>query len=62
MQAYRHEVGEGIYCTPEIEEAEYYAGEFKIKGKAYKTVIQCRVHRDHIRECNEGKYWVINNP
>jgi hypothetical protein len=64
-------IGEGIYCSPKIEVAEYFAdsnGEsfLSTDGKRHKIVFQCRVNPYAIRECPTGKsddiYWVINDP
>ena len=54
-------VGIGVYCTPLIEEAEFYAGVSEINGNKYKTVLMVRVKPDSIR-CPEGieNYWVVN--
>ena len=59
-------VGVGIYCTPLIKYAEYYAGISKLKEKNYKTVLMVRVKPDSIRHCDkcqesrECNYWVVN--
>ena len=59
-------VGEGVYCTPLIRVAEFYAGNSEFNGKKYKTVIMCRVKPDVIRHCNtceasrDNKFWVVN--
>ena len=61
-----NKVGEGIYCTPFITTAEYFAGISEINGKKYKTVIMVRVKpsaRRHCDKCEESrvhKYWVVN--
>ena len=59
-------VGVGVYCTPLIKYAEYYAGISKLKEKNYKTVLVVRVKPDSIRHCDkcqesrECNYWVVN--
>ena len=54
-------VGRGVYCTPNIETAEYYSSTIDINGKKYKTVFMVRVKPDAIRCCEcEKDYWVIN--
>ena len=56
-------VGEGVYCTPNIETAEEYAGISTINDIQYKTVFMLRVKPDVIRgcECDFAKdYWVVN--
>lgn len=40
----RQKYGEGIYSTPDIKVAEYYATEFNYKGKSYKCILQNRVN------------------
>ena len=57
------QVGEGVYCTPNINTAGFYAGISKINEKSYKTVLMVRVKPDAIRGCTcEGSedYWVVN--
>ena len=57
-------VGNGVYCTHNIEAAEQYVGVSEINGKKYKTALMVRVKPDAIRCCNECNfakdYWVIN--
>ena len=60
-------VGEGVYCTPNIQIAENYAGISEIKGTRYKTVLMLRVKPDAIRHCDicedsryPNEYWVLN--
>ena len=52
-------VGEGVYCTPNPETAEGYAGISEINGKKYKTVLMVRVRPDAIRS-DDDDYWVVN--
>ena len=57
-------VGEGVYCTPNVETAEGYAGISEINGKSYITVLMVRVKPEAIRgcaNCDYAKdYWVVN--
>ena len=55
-------VKKGVYCTPNIEKAEGYAGISKINGKDYKTVLMVRVDPVKIRYCNcqNQEYWVVS--
>ena len=53
-------VGNGIYCTPFINEAEKYSGISKIKDKSYKTFLMVRVKSEAIRACScLNSYWVV---
>ena len=54
-------VGEGVYCTPNIKTGERYAGISSINGKLYKTVLMVRVNPKSIRGCKcKDDYWVVN--
>jgi len=54
-------VGEGVYCTPNVDTACAYSGVSKINGKQYQTVLMVRVKPGAIRECTDsGDYWVVN--
>ena len=60
-------VGEGVYCTPNIETAEDYAGIVNINGETYKTVLMVRVNPNALRHCDDCwdskepyNYWVVN--
>ena len=57
-------VGDGAYCTPNIQTAEEYAGISEINGIKYKTVIMVRVKPEAIRCCGDcyfaEDYWVVN--
>jgi len=54
-------VGRGVYCTPKIEEAEYYAGESIVNGKKYKTALMVRVKPKAIRHCSDvPDYWIVS--
>ena len=54
-------VGDGVYCTPNIDTACSYSGVSEINGKNYQTVLMVRVKPDAIRRCaDSGDYWVVN--
>ena len=54
-------VGEGVYCTPNVDTALDYSGKSEINGKIYQTVLMVRVKPKAIRECKDsGDYWVVN--
>ena len=60
-------VGEGVYCTPNIETAEDYLGIVNINGETYKTVLMVRVNPNALRHCDDCwdskdpyNYWVVN--
>ena len=54
-------VGEGVYCTPNVDTAAGYSGISEINGKSYQTVLMVRVKPEAIRECSDsGDYWVVN--
>ena len=54
-------VGEGVYCTPNIDTASEYCGVSEINGKSYQTVLMVRVKPQAIRQCNcYEDYWVVN--
>ena len=60
-------VGEGVYCTPKIKTAEYYAGISEINGIRYKTILMVRVKPEALRHCDDCEdskepyiYWVVN--
>ena len=56
-----NKVGEGVYCTPNIETAAEYCGASDINGKTYKTVLMVRVKPGAIRQCQcFDDYWVVN--
>lgn len=52
--------GKGIYCTPSIDIAEYYAEGFQFNGKRYKVVFQNHVSKDGLNVINtsHGEYWL----
>ena len=60
-------VGTGVYCTPNIETAEGYAGKSNVNRINYKTVLMVRVKPSAIRHCDSCddsrapyNYWVVN--
>ena len=69
-------IGNGVYCTPGLGEAEGYAmqgrsgpgsGGHDFNGHKIIFVFQCRVNPKKIKHChdyatNPGAYWVLNDP
>ena len=56
-----YKVGEGVYCTPNVDTAAEYSGISEINGLSYQTVLMVRVKPDAIRQCDCIKdYWVVN--
>ncbi len=54
-------VGIGVYCSPDINVLEQYAGFMTIRGKKYKVGIMVRCKRDKIRIPMKHKnYWVLD--
>jgi hypothetical protein len=55
-------IGNGIYCTPHINDALVYANILNINGKGYFLIFQCRVNQKmtHIPSTQQS-YWVVNN-
>ena len=54
-------IGEGIYLTPKIKMAEYFAGIININNKKYKILLMARVLIEKIREPEDVEYWILNN-
>ena len=53
-------VGEGVYCTPKISEAEKYSNYITFEGKNIKFVFMLRVNPYKIRICQGFQdYWVF---
>ncbi|UJR18958.1 hypothetical protein I4U23_022087 [Adineta vaga] len=55
--------GKGIYCTPELKIAQYYATSFIHEDTSYKCVIQNRVNPKYLKvipktETGIGIYWL----
>jgi hypothetical protein len=67
-QKFKGEVGKGVYCTPNINVAAYFASSQKVAGMNVQVVLQLRVRPEAIREVTNGdkwmynQYWVLNNP
>lgn len=54
-------VGEGVYCSPNIDVLENYAGKVEIKGNKYLVGFMLRVKPDKIRcPIIHKNYWVLN--
>ena len=54
-------VGNGVYCTPSINTADFYSGISVINGERYKTVLMVRVKPETIRGCSDtSDYWVVD--
>uniref|UniRef100_UPI003AABAB8F uncharacterized protein n=1 Tax=Centroberyx gerrardi TaxID=166262 RepID=UPI003AABAB8F len=53
--------GYGIYSTPLISEAIYYAKTFTSKknGKRYKVILQNRINPQYREKHNKDKYWLV---
>lgn len=56
--------GRGIYSTPYISEAVYYAKQFisKKNGKTYKVILQNRINPEYREKHYSGKYWLVRIP
>ena len=54
--------GEGIYCTPDIEIAENYAGIIDLDDEKYKCVLMLRVDPKKIRQPESREDIYILNP
>ena len=55
--------GRGVYLTPIIKEAEYWAEKEKFSKKKFKLIMMCRVNPKKIREPDRGNdnpYWILN--
>ena len=56
-----NKIGEGVYCTPNIDLASQYCESLEINGQSYKTVLMVKVNPKAIRLCNCNEdYWVVN--
>ena len=55
-------VGAGVYLTPDIRNAENYAGLVNINGETFKVVLMIRVKPDRIRccSCYYNSNWTLN--
>ncbi|CAG8642622.1 3912_t:CDS:1 [Ambispora gerdemannii] len=54
----RFAYGRGIYSTPDVNIAEFYATEFKFNGKKHKMVFQNRVNPVNLKMIDDCEYWV----
>lgn len=65
-QAYKREVGSGIYCTPDLATAEQYAVQVNVSGggrtRLVRFILQCRVRPEAIRSTSNASIWVVNDP
>ena len=57
--------GKGVYCTPQINVADYYSSKKKginYKGKNYHLVFMCRVNPYKVRFASSGSdaYWIVS--
>ena len=53
-------VGIGVYVSPNLEVAKNYAGKIKKNGKYYLCIIEVKVKKEAIRQCNCSQdIWVI---
>ncbi|CAG8824013.1 37528_t:CDS:2, partial [Gigaspora margarita] len=50
--------GKGIYSTPDIKEAEFYAKQFFHQNREYKVIFQNRVDPSDLRKANHDLYWI----
>ena len=61
-------IGVGVYCTPGLYTAEYYAGSgHTFEGHQIVFVMQCRVRPSaikHVSDCatDPEAFWVVNDP
>ena len=53
-------VGEGIYLTPSIKNAEKYTGIISFNNKKYKVILMAKVYIKGIREPEYTNFWVLN--
>ena len=53
--------GEGVYCTPNIKEAERYAQTITIGNSNYKLILMCRVNPYKCRIAERlPDYWIVS--
>ncbi|XP_029976507.1 uncharacterized protein LOC115409446 [Salarias fasciatus] len=57
----RDQYGRGVYSTPDIHVADYFATTFSspTTGKCYKVIMQNRINGDKREKCDEPDYWLI---
>ena len=53
-------VGNGIYLTPNIKNAESKASIFSINNKKYKIVFMAKVYINGIKEPENTNFWVLD--
>ena len=53
-------VGEGIYLTPNIKNAEKYTGIISFNNKKYKVIFMAKVYIKGIREPENSNLWVLD--
>ncbi len=57
-------VGDGVYCSPNPDILDHYAGKVNINGKDYKVGFMLRVHPKKIRipqrENGKKDYWIVS--
>ena len=58
----RDAYGKGVYSSPFIKEAEYYATEFTHGEDTYLGVFQNRVNPGGVRIKYNGEYWICRRP
>ena len=56
-------IGEGVYFTPDINEAKGYTSPIPYNGSNYCVVFMCRINPKEVRIADIGnnkEYWVVN--
>ena len=56
-------VREGVYFTPNINEAKKYTADIPYNGYNYKIVFMCRINPYTVQICNVNngeEYWIVN--
>ncbi|XP_026168278.1 uncharacterized protein LOC113133584 [Mastacembelus armatus] len=56
--------GHGVYSTPDLSVAGWYAKSFKSQktGKTYNVILQNRINPEHREKCLYDKYWLVRVP
>ena len=56
-----HKCGEGVYFTPDIEEAKAYALPIDYNNHKYRIIFMCRINPYEVRIANLGdkEYWIV---
>ena len=54
--------GEGVYFTPDINEAKKYTNSISYSGQNYRVVFMCRINPYRVRIANyfNKEYWIVN--